>query len=301
MGTRQKRELKIKKAIMAEKSKNNVIAYLIGACFLGVIFYYGISYSEATKGISFFGSIFFTYFLVHIGTVYESILDGTNKKYENSLLEKKEKEIVHFTQKKMKGFRYWLICAGVCSFFLFYLIFYIYLGEKKLEALEKKLLEDPPWILLSGILISPIYIFLWHRREYHKTSEMLEKLAKTEEVLRSTAKQIYSEEQEQKKGEVQETDKEWDLLCQNFPEVIEEMKKDVRNPDFDGIRKFFIKEKTSVVNTSEPHFEYYPESHHNLTAAVNYLEDLGYIEDITPGNCPMYRMREHFVDKLKSN
>lgn len=92
----------------------------------------------------------------------------------------------------------------------------------------------------------------------------------------------------------------WNNLLKRFPDIIQEMIEDVKNPDFVGARKFFIKESGTSVNRAEPCFEYHTDVHPELNAAIMYLEDIGYIQDITPGNCPMYRFYEDFYDRLKN-
>lgn len=65
------------------------------------------------------------------------------------------------------------------------------------------------------------------------------------------------------------------------------------------MREFFVKNSRTTINRDELCFEYHTDVHSDIGAAIRYLKELGYIEDITPGNCPMYRMREHFVDLLR--
>ena len=62
----------------------------------------------------------------------------------------------------------------------------------------------------------------------------------------------------------------------------------------------FVKSSRTVVNSDSKDFEYHTDVLEDVEAAIFRLEELGYIEDITPGNCPMYRMTEEFVDRLKS-
>jgi hypothetical protein len=95
-------------------------------------------------------------------------------------------------------------------------------------------------------------------------------------------------------------DRKWAELEKRFPNVIAEMKEDVKKPEFSSVRKFFVKSSRTIVNLSENSFEYHTDVHSELTAAIAHLEELGYIVDITPGNCPMYRMTEQFVDKLRN-
>jgi hypothetical protein len=95
-------------------------------------------------------------------------------------------------------------------------------------------------------------------------------------------------------------DQQWKNLLSRFPNIIQEMIEDVKNPDFIGARKFFITESNTMVSKAEPSFEYHTDVHPELNAAILYLEDIGYIQDITPGNCPMYRFYEDFYERLKN-
>ena len=93
----------------------------------------------------------------------------------------------------------------------------------------------------------------------------------------------------------------WANLEARFPQVIGEMKDDVNKPKCDSMRYLFVKSSKSTVNMASPAFEYHTDAHSDLQAAIDHLEELKYIEDVTRGNCPKYRMREHFVDKLREN
>ncbi len=95
-------------------------------------------------------------------------------------------------------------------------------------------------------------------------------------------------------------DQQWKNLLNRFPNIIQEMIDDVKNPDFVGARKFFIKKSNTMVSRAEPCFEYHTDVHPELNAAIMYLEDIGYIQDITPDSCPMYRFYEDFYERLKN-
>ena len=95
-------------------------------------------------------------------------------------------------------------------------------------------------------------------------------------------------------------DVEWYEIERRFPVLIAEMKEDFANPENINIREFFIKSSTTTVNRSEPCLEYHTDVHPDLKAAISYFEDLDLIRDITPGNCPMYLLKERFVDYLQS-
>jgi hypothetical protein len=95
-------------------------------------------------------------------------------------------------------------------------------------------------------------------------------------------------------------DELWNNLVNRFPIIIQEMIDDVNNPDFVGARKFFVMESNEMITKTEASFEYHTDVHPELCAAIMYLEDINYIQDITPGNCPMYRFYEHFYERLKN-
>ncbi len=92
---------------------------------------------------------------------------------------------------------------------------------------------------------------------------------------------------------------QWAEVEKRFPAIIEEMKEDAKNSELQSVREFFVKSSRTTVNRDEPFFAYHTDVHSDIGAAIRYLEELGYIEDITPANCPMYRMREHFIDQLR--
>jgi hypothetical protein len=96
-----------------------------------------------------------------------------------------------------------------------------------------------------------------------------------------------------------EQTKLWHDIERRFPAVIAEMREDFSQSDRRHVRSFFVKASNTTIGfTSEPCFEYHTDKHPELTAAVTHLAKHGFISDITPGNCPMYRMHEHFVDRL---
>lgn len=91
---------------------------------------------------------------------------------------------------------------------------------------------------------------------------------------------------------------QWRELESRFPKLISEMRQDASKSGCEGIREFFTLRRGLQLNIQEPCFIYRPDDHPDLTAAVRHLEELGYIEDITPGNCPKYRMREALINQL---
>jgi hypothetical protein len=110
----------------------------------------------------------------------------------------------------------------------------------------------------------------------------------------------YTDKRRSKEASSAQRDR-WSDIEKRFPAIIEEMKEDAKNPELQSVREFFVKSSRTTVNRDEPCFAYYTDVHNDIGAAVRYLEEQGYIEDVTPGNCPMYRMREHFVDQLRNS
>ncbi len=91
----------------------------------------------------------------------------------------------------------------------------------------------------------------------------------------------------------------WKEIEARFPKVIAEMREDLSTPEGKSVRAFFVLASDSfLAGSSEPSFEYYTDKHENLMAAIFMLEQHGFVTDITPGKCPMYRMHETLVDRL---
>lgn len=110
----------------------------------------------------------------------------------------------------------------------------------------------------------------------------------------------YTDTRREKKA-VRDVERQWEDLERRYPAILSEMRKDVLNPDSNAARAFFLKSSGTIIAfTSEPALEYFTDVHEELRPAMLMLEQLGYITDITPGNTPMYRMHEHFVDRLKT-
>jgi hypothetical protein len=87
-----------------------------------------------------------------------------------------------------------------------------------------------------------------------------------------------------------------------MPDLIEEMKKDLEDTNDRIIREFFIlpNRRVSLWRTHDC-FTYYEDEIPELQNKIHILEDHGYIVDVTPGNAPMYRMKENFVKYLLNN
>lgn len=106
-------------------------------------------------------------------------------------------------------------------------------------------------------------------------------------------------DQRREKRLAEEEARLWQDIEQRFPAVISEMREDFSAQENRHVRAFFVKKSTTILGSqSEPCFAYYTDKHPDLRAAVSFLEQHGFVTDITPGNCPMYRIHEKLVDAL---
>ncbi len=97
-----------------------------------------------------------------------------------------------------------------------------------------------------------------------------------------------------------EQSKVWQGIEERFPSVIAEMREDVCQPENKHIRNFFVLSAGTVLGiVSEPCFQYDTGTHPDLQVAVSYLVSKGLVTDITTSNCPMYRVQESLIDRLR--
>lgn len=108
-------------------------------------------------------------------------------------------------------------------------------------------------------------------------------------------------DQRREKQRTRDASRLWKDIEKRFPAVIAEMREDFSPPDKQHYRCFFVKDSGSILGfVSEPSFEYHQDKHLNLHAAVAYLEQHGFISDITSGHTKRYRVHEKLVDALLS-
>ena len=91
----------------------------------------------------------------------------------------------------------------------------------------------------------------------------------------------------------------WQDIETRFPAVIADMRQAFTSSDGKNIRAFFVKDSGTMIGfLSEPCFEFHTDEHPDLHAAVLHLSRHDFITDITPGNCPMYRVHEKLIGWL---
>ena len=85
-----------------------------------------------------------------------------------------------------------------------------------------------------------------------------------------------------------------------MPDLIAEMRADVRGDNTRLIREFVPLPNRNVnFGHTKPRFEYFEIEHSNLQLQLDWLEEMGAIIDITPKDSPVYRMTPDFSDWLR--
>jgi hypothetical protein len=86
-----------------------------------------------------------------------------------------------------------------------------------------------------------------------------------------------------------------------MPELIAEMSQDIRLEGYESVREFVLlpSERTLFNGGEKKRFVYFEAAIDNLIGKVQILEHEGLVIDVSPGNAPIYRMTEEFVELLK--
>lgn len=83
--------------------------------------------------------------------------------------------------------------------------------------------------------------------------------------------------------------------------LFQEMASDLKGDNSGAIREFVILPNERVVfNGSVPRFVYFESKHHDVRNQVALLAEAGYVQDVTVGSAPIFRMREEFVAMLRN-
>ncbi len=90
-------------------------------------------------------------------------------------------------------------------------------------------------------------------------------------------------------------------LYKDSPRFFDELRGELDKPEFRHVREFAILESSRVTFVSEDlRFVYYEEDLPGVTVLAKALEDHGFADDVTRGKTPIFRIRENFVEALKS-
>ena len=93
---------------------------------------------------------------------------------------------------------------------------------------------------------------------------------------------------------------QFEKLKNMMPELITEFKTDLSTEDNKLIREFFVlpNKRVSLGGSVKHRLVYYEDDHKGLRNKIDILENHGFLIDVTPGNTPIYRMTEEFVELI---
>lgn len=87
-----------------------------------------------------------------------------------------------------------------------------------------------------------------------------------------------------------------------MPELLNEMANDLRGDTTGSIREFVLcPNRRTMFNSSKPRFTYFETEHPSLQNNIDLLNAEGWLDDVTVGNAPIFRMTEQFVILLKNH
>lgn len=90
-------------------------------------------------------------------------------------------------------------------------------------------------------------------------------------------------------------------LYKDSPKFFDEIRRELEKPEFCHVREFAILESSRVTFVSEDlRFVYYEEDLPDVKSVAAILDEIGYVEEISHGKTPIYRLRENFVEALES-
>lgn len=108
-------------------------------------------------------------------------------------------------------------------------------------------------------------------------------------------------DQRKKKESARDCETEFAEAKRVMPELIKEMRDDISTDTSGTVREFFVlpNRRVSLGGSSQRRFAYYEEEHDNLLGKIAVLENKGLVFDVTPGNAPVFRMTEEFIELVK--
>ncbi len=96
-------------------------------------------------------------------------------------------------------------------------------------------------------------------------------------------------------------DKNFEEVKKLMPNLLAEIRKDIISEGSDLVREFVLLPNNRVAfNSSKKRFVYFSEVHEHLQNKCDILEGYGYIDNVTVGNTPIYRMRDEFFYRVKN-
>lgn len=88
---------------------------------------------------------------------------------------------------------------------------------------------------------------------------------------------------------------------EQMPALMGEMKADLSREGQEHIREIFVLDdrRIRLGGSKKERFVYFAEDHGDLHGKLSILENMGYVIDVTPGNTPIFRMTEGFVELVR--
>ncbi len=101
-------------------------------------------------------------------------------------------------------------------------------------------------------------------------------------------------------GSTRDSGKELKRLYRDSQRFFDELRNDLNRPEFLNVREFAIVESSQKTFVSEElRMVYYEEDFPELKSIAEKLDKLGFVDDVTPGKTPIYRVREQLVQALR--
>lgn len=90
-------------------------------------------------------------------------------------------------------------------------------------------------------------------------------------------------------------------LYRDSPRLFDEIRQELDKPEFRHVREFAILESSRETFVSEDlRFVCYEEDVPDARSLAAALEHSGFLDEVSRGKTPIYRLRENFVEALKS-
>lgn len=90
-------------------------------------------------------------------------------------------------------------------------------------------------------------------------------------------------------------------LYKDSPKFFDELRRELDRPEFRQVREFAVLESGRETFVSEDlRFVYYEEDIPELKSLATALADSGFVDEVTRGRTPIFRLRENFLEALKS-
>ena len=100
-------------------------------------------------------------------------------------------------------------------------------------------------------------------------------------------------------GGAQDSGKALKLIMRESRGFFDALRNDLNRPEFLNVREFAIVESSQNTFVSEDlRIVYYEEDFHDLKSVAKKLDKLGFVDDVTSGKTPIYRVREKLVMAL---